>query len=188
MRRLGEDTLSMALFSKGFPRCIKVSLINNLPRINGTAYTSFHPFRQLRPSFTSRERFAHPSISQFKYQNPNSTVSHLARSRAGNISALVTRLATTNANTRPLPPRARALATQNVHIRTLRSDGALDVVNGEASDRDAGGRLAGRRAVLVVLLDYYAVLGDLVGVLVWIIAMVRMDEVGTLTFLSVMSL
>ena len=39
--------------------------------------------------------------------------------------------------------------------------GGADVVDGQASDRDAGGGLAGGRAVLVVLLDHDSVLGDL---------------------------
>ena len=86
---------------------------------------------------------------------------NLAGSGAGDVGALAALLATRDADTRPLPARAGALTAENVDGSSLGADAALDVVDGQASDRDTGGRLAGGRAVLVVLLDHDTVLGDL---------------------------
>lgn len=86
---------------------------------------------------------------------------NLAGSGAGNVGALAALAATRDADARPLPARAGALAAENVDGSSLGADAALDVVDGQASDGDAGGGLAGGRAVLVVLLDHDSVLGDL---------------------------
>ena len=92
---------------------------------------------------------------------------NLAGSGAGDVGALGALLAARNADARPLPARAGALAAENVDGSSLGADGALDVVDGQAGDRNAGGGLAGGRAVLVVLLDHDSVLGDL-----WIVSLV----------------
>ena len=86
---------------------------------------------------------------------------NLARSRARHVHALVALLAAADADTRPLPVRAGALAAENVDRDGLGRNAASDAVDGEAGDGDAGGGLAGGRAVLVVLLDHDTVLGDL---------------------------
>jgi hypothetical protein len=93
--------------------------------------------------------------------NPASTSGNLASSGAGDVGALVALLATSDANTRPLPVRAGALTTENVDRDSLRCNVTLDPVDGQASDRDTSGRRAGRRAVLVVLLDHDSVLENL---------------------------
>lgn len=90
-----------------------------------------------------------------------SKAENLAGSRAGDVGALVALLATGNADTRPLPARAGALAAKDVDRSSLGANGALDTVDGQASDGDTSGGLAGGRAVLVVLLDHDSVLGDL---------------------------
>jgi hypothetical protein len=89
------------------------------------------------------------------------TAEHLASGGAGDVGALVALLATSKADTRPPPARAGALATENVDRDSLGSNVTLDAVYGQISDRDTGSRLAGGRAVLVVLLDHDSVLGNL---------------------------
>lgn len=120
--------------------------------------------RQLRPSSSQGRHITlltiHPLLAHpLKFQRAK--LNNLASSWAGDVGALAALLATRDADARPLPARAGALAAENVDGSSLRADGALDVVNGQASDRDAGGGLAGGRAVLVVLLDHDSVLGDL---------------------------
>jgi hypothetical protein len=130
-------------------------LINNFPKANGTAW-SFHSShlpghtRELPPFATSH-------LWMF---NPVLTAANLASSGAGDVEALVALLATSKADTRPLPAGAGALTTENVHRDGLGANAALDAVDSQASNRDTGGRLAGRRAVLVVLLDHDSVLGN----------------------------
>ena len=85
---------------------------------------------------------------------------HLARSRAGDVRALAALHAASDADTRPLPVGASTLGAKNVNLLSLGTDGALDVLDGEAGDRDAGGGGASGRAVLVVLLDQDSGLGD----------------------------
>ena len=114
----------------------------------------FEPSRHTTIQLHHTTPFANP-------QHPTSTANNLARSRAGHVGALGALLATSETDTRPLPARAGALAAENVDGSSLGADGTLNIVDGQASDRDAGSRLAGRRAVLVVLLDHDSVLGDL---------------------------
>lgn len=75
--------------------------------------------------------------------------------------ALGALLAAGKADARPGPVGAGALATEDVDGDGLGGDRAGDLLDVQAGDGDAGGGLAGGRAVLVVLLDDDAVLGDL---------------------------
>ena len=61
---------------------------------------------------------------------------------------------------RPLPVGAGALTAKDVGLNTLGGHGASDAGDLEVGDGDTSGGLAGRRAVLVVLLDDDTVLGD----------------------------
>lgn len=54
---------------------------------------------------------------------------------------------------RPSPVAACAARTQDVDVGGRASDRALDVLDSQACNRDARGRSAGRRSVLVVLFD-----------------------------------
>jgi hypothetical protein len=87
----------------------------------------------------------------------------LARSTAGgDVHAACALLSTSDSVTRPGPVGARALTAEDVDIKTLSSNSTLDVLDGEASDRDTSSGLAGGATVLVVLLDDDTVLGDVV--------------------------
>ena len=86
----------------------------------------------------------------------------LARSAraAGDARALCALGAAGDGVAGPLPVGAGALAAEDVGLNSLAGDGALDAGDGEVGDGDAGGGVACGRAVLVVLLDDDAVLGD----------------------------
>lgn len=86
---------------------------------------------------------------------------HLARGSARDVHAFVALLATLDVNARPSPVGASALSAEDVDGGSLGGDVAGNVLNGEASDRNAVGGRAGRGAVLVVLLDDDTLLGDL---------------------------
>jgi len=86
---------------------------------------------------------------------------HLARSRAGDVGALGALLAAGDGVARPSPVGASSLGAKDVNRHGVGSDAASHALDGEAGDRNAGGGSAGRRAVLVVLLDDDAVLGNL---------------------------
>lgn len=58
---------------------------------------------------------------------------------------------------RPSPVAARAARTEDVNVGGRAGDCALDVFHSQACNRDARRRSAGRRSVLVVLLDDNAV-------------------------------
>lgn len=60
----------------------------------------------------------------------------------------------------PLPVGAGALTAKDISLNTLGGHRASDAGNLEVGDGDTGGGLAGRGAVLVVLLDDDTVLGD----------------------------
>lgn len=79
---------------------------------------------------------------------------------AGNAGALGALGAAGDGVAGPLPVGAGALAAEDVGLDGLGGDGALDAGDGEVGDGHAGGGVAGGRAVLVVLLDHDAVLGD----------------------------
>ena len=99
------------------------------------------------------------TTAQTSQKTTNNAV-HLARSRAGDVGALAALHTTSNADTRPLPVGASTLGAKNVNLLSLGTDGALDVLDGETGDRDAGGGGASGGAVLVVLLDEDSGLGD----------------------------
>lgn len=88
------------------------------------------------------------------------TVCLRARSHAGNILTIAASLASSNRDTGPSPVRARVRAAENVNRSGIVSNRASDVLDGEVSDRNAVGGLASWAAVLVVLLDDDAVVGD----------------------------
>jgi hypothetical protein len=119
---------------------------------------SHHPVSRLAKSAQYGTATIHHS-SDLSQKTPNDDV-HLARSRAGDVGALAALHTTSNADTRPLPVGASTLGAKNVNLLSLGTDGALDVLDGEAGDRDAGGGGASGRAVLVVLLDQDSGLGD----------------------------
>jgi hypothetical protein len=79
---------------------------------------------------------------------------------AGDVHAAGALLSSSDGVTRPGPVGARSLTAEDVDIKTLSSDATLDVLDGEASNRDTSGGLAGRAAVQVVLLDDDTVLGN----------------------------
>ena len=60
----------------------------------------------------------------------------------------------------PLPAGAGALSAEDVGLDTLGGHGTSDAGDGEVGDGNTGGGRACRRAVLIVLLDDDAVLGD----------------------------
>lgn len=74
--------------------------------------------------------------------------------------ALCALLPAGNINPAPFPVGARARSAEDVNIRALAGDRAVDIAEREACDWDAAGGGAGGRAVLVVLLDDDAVRGD----------------------------
>jgi hypothetical protein len=100
------------------------------------------------------------SHQHFEFSEKTTSPGNLARSRAGDVGALAALDAASDADTRPLPVRASTLGAKNVNLLSLGTDGALDVLDGETGDRDAGGGGASGGAVLVVLLDEDSGLGD----------------------------
>lgn len=85
---------------------------------------------------------------------------HLARSAAGDVLARLLVLTTGDINALPGPVSAGAGTAQDVDRLGGALDGAGDLVDGDILNGDAVGGGAGRRTVLVVLLDDDAVLGD----------------------------
>lgn len=79
---------------------------------------------------------------------------------AGDVRARGALLAAADTDAGPVPVGASALATENVDIGRGRGDGTRHLGDGQVRDGDAAGRGAGRAAVLVVLLDHDAVLGN----------------------------
>lgn len=135
-------------------------MIDNLPKLYVQLFPLLPTLTLLNPSRHTTPLLQLPPLAHLLVIRLQQ-LEDLARSGAGNVGALVALLATRDADARPLPARAGALAAENVDGSSLGADAALDVVDGQASDRDAGGGLAGGRAVLVVLLDHDSVLGDL---------------------------
>jgi hypothetical protein len=85
---------------------------------------------------------------------------HLASSRARNVRALAALDTTGNADTRPLPVGASTLGAEDVNLLGLGANSSLDVLDAEVGDRNTGSGLTSRAAVLVVLFDQDAGLGD----------------------------
>lgn len=90
----------------------------------------------------------------------SSTNLPLARGARWDVRALRARLSPSDLVARPSPVRAGALSAQDINISCARRDRTSDLLDHEIGDRDARGRLPGRAAVLVVLLNDDAVLGD----------------------------
>lgn len=84
----------------------------------------------------------------------------LARGTGRNVLALVALLSTGDAVATPAPVSAATGAAENLDLGGRALDATLDLVELDVVDLDAVGRLAGGTAVLVVLLDDDAVLGD----------------------------
>ena len=84
----------------------------------------------------------------------------LALGRARDVGALGRSLATGDGDVRPSPVGAGALGAEDVDIGGGGFDGARDATERQICDWDAGGWRPGGRAVLVVLLNDHAVLGD----------------------------
>lgn len=84
----------------------------------------------------------------------------LALGVARDVLALSAGLATADANAVPGPARASARGTQDVDIRGTAVNCALDVAQSQTGDGDAVGRSTSGAAVLVVLLNHNAVVGD----------------------------
>lgn len=85
---------------------------------------------------------------------------YLALGRAGNTLALGAGLATSDFDAVPGPAGASARGTEDVNVGRTAGNSSLDVAQGQASDGDAAGGSASGAAVLVVLLNDDAVLGD----------------------------
>jgi hypothetical protein len=94
------------------------------------------------------------------YTRARSLFQCLARSTSRDVGAASALLSTSDAVASPGPVRAAALTAKNVNINTLGGNSTLDVLDGEASDRNTSGGLASRGAILVILLDDNAVLGN----------------------------
>lgn len=84
----------------------------------------------------------------------------LARSSGGDVLALGASLATGDVNASPGPVGAGSVTAEDVDRDSIISDRAGDVLDGEAGDGDAVGGGTSGRAVLVILLDDDAVVGD----------------------------
>lgn len=85
---------------------------------------------------------------------------HLARRTRRNIRTSRTRLPARHLIPTPRPIRARATATQDINISARALHSARNPANREPRNRHARRRRPRRAAVLVVLLDDDAVLGD----------------------------
>jgi len=85
---------------------------------------------------------------------------HLALGRAGNALALGAGLATSDTDAVPGPAGASARGTEDVNVGRTAGNSSLDVAQGQASDGDAAGGSASGAAILVVLFNDDAVLGD----------------------------
>jgi hypothetical protein len=83
-----------------------------------------------------------------------------ATSAAWDVLAAGVGLTTGDVDILPGPVSARAIAAENVDVISIAFHGARDAIHGEVRDGDTIGRGAGRRAVLVVLLNDDAVLRD----------------------------
>jgi hypothetical protein len=111
--------------------------------------------------FKDRQKCPPKSINQKQNEGSNSRCQRrLAASTARDVLALATGLSPRNSDATPRPVGASTGSTKNVDISSAAGDSSLDVAHGKTSDRDAVGGGAGRAAVLVVLLDDDAVLGD----------------------------
>lgn len=85
---------------------------------------------------------------------------NLARSAGRHTSALAALLTTSEGVSSPGPVLAAAVTAENVDVSTAALNGTGNLLNLEAGNGDTGGGLAGRAAVLVILLDDDTVLGD----------------------------
>lgn len=102
--------------------------------------------------FPSRHRSSHLCLIDF---------AHLASSTtAGDVLALGALLSTSHAVTRPGPAGAGALTAKQVDIGAGRGNSTLDAGDGEVSDWDTSGGGTSGAAVLIVLLDDDAILGN----------------------------
>lgn len=101
----------------------------------------------------------HPLISPKRWPI-SSSGKRLARSAVGDAGALGAGLATSDGNRLPGPVGAGTVSAEDVDLGSIVLNGALDAIQSQAGDRDAVGGVASGRAVLVVLLDDDAVLGD----------------------------
>lgn len=84
----------------------------------------------------------------------------LARGTSGDARAAGALFSSGDVVASPGPVGAAALSAKDVDVGAAGFDGTLDVLDGQASDGDAGSGLAGGRAVLVILLDDNTVLGN----------------------------
>lgn len=85
---------------------------------------------------------------------------HLARSTRRHILTLRARLPTSNLHIRPSPIRAAPITAQNINRSSIALNGASNPLHGQIGNRNASGGSTGRTAVLVVLLNDNAVVGD----------------------------
>jgi hypothetical protein len=85
---------------------------------------------------------------------------HLARSTRRHILTLRARLPTSNLHIRPSPIRAAPITAQNINRNSIALNGASNLLHGQIGNRNASGGSAGRTAVLVVLLNDNALVGD----------------------------
>lgn len=114
----------------------------------------------LRESKTCHKR-ATPCCRRGSPPSSGSPSAHLASSAtAGDVLALGALLSTGDTVSGPGPARAGALAAEEIGVSAGRRDGALDAGDGQVGDRDSSGWGTGGAAVLIVLLDDDAVLGD----------------------------
>ena len=85
---------------------------------------------------------------------------NLARSAGRHTRALAALLTTSDGVSRPGPVLAATVTAENVDVSSAALNGTGNLLNLEAGNGDTGGGLAGRAAVLVILLDDDTVLGD----------------------------
>lgn len=85
---------------------------------------------------------------------------NLARSAGRHTRALAALLTTSEGVSSPGPVLAAAVTAEDVDVSTAALNGTGNLLNLEAGNGDTGGGLAGRAAVLVILLNDDTVLGD----------------------------
>lgn len=116
---------------------------------------SLYPQKYVIKSISIRKKHHPPHLANDLLNRGN-----LAASTARHVLALAASISTLNTNTAPVPARASARSTQNIHISRAARNGTLDVVQSEAGNGDTVGGGTSRAAILVILLNDDAVLGD----------------------------
>lgn len=90
----------------------------------------------------------------------STTLSRSARRPGGHILAFAAGLSASEVHAAPGPVAAAAITAQDVDFHRIGLQGASDSIHSQVGDRDAVSGRPSRRAVLIVLLNHDAVVGN----------------------------